>query len=120
MDCQDDLARGLVDIGDDVGDQGAQEPLAGAHADARRVPCGFEVVGKPGKVRRDGGRVLAASLPTEIPGAFRPAGINSRAPTAEGEKGADPSGASSITRPHPWRKPAFLTTRPTSRKNNAS
>jgi hypothetical protein len=28
MDRQDDLARRLVDIGDDVGNEGAQEPLA--------------------------------------------------------------------------------------------
>ena len=56
VDHQDDLARRLVDVGDDVGDQGAHEPLAGAHGRARRVPGGFEVLGEAGEVRRDGGR----------------------------------------------------------------
>ena len=57
MDRQDDLARRLVDIGDDVGDQGAQKPLARAHGHAWRIPCGIEIVGQPGEVGRRGGRV---------------------------------------------------------------
>jgi hypothetical protein len=57
MDRQADLARRLVDIGDDVGHQSAQEPLTSAHTDAWRVPGGFEVVGQPGEVRHDSGRV---------------------------------------------------------------
>src|SRR5215831_10057913 len=55
MDCQDDLARRLVDIGDDVDDQGAQKPLARAHGHAWRVPCGVEIVRQTGEVwQRDG------------------------------------------------------------------
>ena len=57
MDRQDDLASRFVDISNDVGDKGTQEPLASAHADARRVPCGFEVISQPGEVRHDSGRV---------------------------------------------------------------
>jgi hypothetical protein len=50
MDRQDDLACCLVDIGDDIGDQSAQQPLTRAHGDARRIPRGIEVLGKSGKV----------------------------------------------------------------------
>src|SRR4051812_9677630 len=57
MDRQDDLARRLVDIGDDVGHQSAEEPLTSAHSDAWRVPGGLEVVSQPGEVRHDSGRV---------------------------------------------------------------
>jgi len=57
MDRQDDLARRLVDVGNDVGDKGAQEPLTRAHGHARRVPCGVEIVGKAGEVGRRGGRI---------------------------------------------------------------
>jgi hypothetical protein len=53
------LARRFVDIGDDVGDKGAQELLAGAHAHAGCVPCGFEIVGQPGEIRRGGEGVRA-------------------------------------------------------------
>src|SRR4051794_2396852 len=44
IDCQDDLAGRLVDIGDDVGDQGAQKPLARAHGHAWRFPRSIEIV----------------------------------------------------------------------------
>jgi len=57
MDRQEDFTSRLVDIGDDVGDEGAQELLAGTHCDVRRVPRGVEVGGKPGKVRRGGDRI---------------------------------------------------------------
>jgi hypothetical protein len=50
MDRQDDFARRLVDVGDDVGDEGTQQPLAGAHRYAWRVPCGLEIVRQSGKV----------------------------------------------------------------------
>ena len=53
MDRQDDLARRLVDIGDDVGNEGPQEPLASAHADDWRVPGGFEIVGESSEIRHD-------------------------------------------------------------------
>ena len=56
MDCQDDLARRLVDIGDDVGDQGAQKPLARTHGHAWRVPCGIEIVRQASEVWRHDGR----------------------------------------------------------------
>jgi hypothetical protein len=55
MDRQDDLARGFVNVGNDIGDEGTQELLVCAHAHAWRVPCRFEVIGQPGKVRHDGG-----------------------------------------------------------------
>ena len=54
MDRQDNLARRLVDIGNDVGDQGTQQPLARAHGDTWRVPCGLEIVGQAGEVGRYG------------------------------------------------------------------
>jgi len=57
MDRQDDLARRLVDIGDDVGNEGPQEPLASTHADDWRVPGGFEIVGESSEIRHDSGRV---------------------------------------------------------------
>ena len=54
MDRQDNLARRLVDIGNDVGDQGTQQPLARAHGDTWRVPCGLKIVGQAGEVGRYG------------------------------------------------------------------
>jgi hypothetical protein len=57
MDRQDDLARRLVDIGDDVCNEGPQEPLASAHADDWRVPGGFQIVGESSEIRHDSGRV---------------------------------------------------------------
>ena len=57
MDRQDDLARRLVNVGNDVGDQGAQEPLTRAHGHPRRVPRGVEIVGQPGEVGRRGSRI---------------------------------------------------------------
>jgi hypothetical protein len=56
MDCQHDLARCVVDISDDVGDQGAQKPLARAHGHAWRVPCGVEVARQASEVWRHDGR----------------------------------------------------------------
>ena len=52
MDRQDNLARRLVDIGNDIGDQGTQQPLARAHGDTWRVPCGLEIVGQASEVGR--------------------------------------------------------------------
>jgi transposase len=48
MDRQDNLARHLINICNDVGDKGAQEPLARAHGHARRVPRSVEIVSQPG------------------------------------------------------------------------
>src|ERR1700741_3582672 len=56
MDCQDDLARRLVDVSNDVGDQGSQKPLARARGYAWRVPCGIEIVRQVGEVWRHAGR----------------------------------------------------------------
>jgi hypothetical protein len=57
VDHQDDLACCIVDIGDNVFDQGGHEPVARAHARARRVPGRGEIRGKAGEVRRGGGRL---------------------------------------------------------------
>ena len=57
MDRQDDLARGLVDVGDDVGNQRAQQSLARAHRDTWRVPCGVKIGREAGEVRLHNGRV---------------------------------------------------------------
>src|SRR5829696_9465745 len=51
MDREDDLARALVDVGDDVRDEGAQQLLAGAHRHAGRGPCRFEIVGQAREIR---------------------------------------------------------------------
>src|SRR3954453_15392641 len=56
VDHEHDLARGLVDVGDDVRDQGPHEPLAGAHRRAGRVPSGLQVAGEAGEVGRVRGR----------------------------------------------------------------
>ena len=37
MDRQDDLTHCFIDVGDDVGDEGAQKLLTRAHGDIRRV-----------------------------------------------------------------------------------
>ena len=52
MDYQHDFARRFLDIGDDVGDQGAQELLARAHGHPGRVPSRAEIIGKTGEVGR--------------------------------------------------------------------
>ena len=57
MDRQDDLARCLVDVGDDVGDQGTQEPLARTHGHAWSIPGGIEIVGEAGEIGCGGCRV---------------------------------------------------------------
>lgn len=53
VDCQDDLAWRVVDVGDDIGDKGAQELLSSACSDAWSVPGGIEIRSKPDKIRRD-------------------------------------------------------------------
>jgi hypothetical protein len=56
MDRQNDFPNRLVDIGNDLGDKGAEQPLTGAHGHARRVPCGIKIVGQPSEVGRRGDR----------------------------------------------------------------
>ena len=56
MDCQDDLARRVIDIGNDVGDQGAQKPLARAHGHAWCIPSSIEIVRQAGEVWGHDGR----------------------------------------------------------------
>ena len=56
MDRQNDFARRLVDIGDDVGDQGPEQPLASPRGHSRCVPGGLKIVGKTGEIRHGGGR----------------------------------------------------------------
>jgi len=50
VDCQDHFTRRVVDIGDNVDDEGAQKLLTRPHRDVGRVPCGVEVLGKAGKI----------------------------------------------------------------------
>ncbi len=45
MNDQHNLPRRLIDVDDDVVDQGARQLLARAHADADVLPCGLEVLG---------------------------------------------------------------------------
>src|SRR4051812_48094396 len=47
MDREDDLARALVDVGDDIRDEGAQKLLAGAHRHAGRVQAASRSSPKP-------------------------------------------------------------------------
>jgi hypothetical protein len=54
MDRQNDLARLLVDVSDDV-DEGPEKALLSTHAHAWCVPCGFEIIGKSGEVECSGG-----------------------------------------------------------------
>jgi len=63
MDRQNDLTRVVVDVGDDLDDEGPQEALASAHGHAWCVPCGIEVLGEVGEVGRCGGRVWRPALP---------------------------------------------------------
>jgi len=44
-------ARGLVDIGDNIDDQGPEQSLAGTSCDAWRIPRRLKVVGKSGEVQ---------------------------------------------------------------------
>ena len=44
----------FVDVGDDVGDEGAQEPLTRTHGHARRIPRGIEILGEADEVGRGG------------------------------------------------------------------
>ena len=60
VDRQDDLTCSLVDIGNNVGDQSAQEPLARAHCHTQRVPCGVEILRQTSEVRQRNGRVWRA------------------------------------------------------------
>jgi hypothetical protein len=55
MDRQDNLTRRVIDVDDDVGDQGPQEPLARAHCHSRRIPRGTEIVRQAGEVGRGDG-----------------------------------------------------------------
>ena len=73
VDHQDHLTRGLVHVGDDVLDQGADQPLAGAGGGAGRVPGGREILGEPGEVRRIGGRGRRLGRHPAAPGMPRPA-----------------------------------------------
>ncbi|MEI7610153.1 MAG: hypothetical protein WCJ64_22470 [Rhodospirillaceae bacterium] len=57
MDRQHHLAGGVIDIGNDVGDKRAQQPLPGPHVDAGSVPCACEIIGLPAKIRHGLGRV---------------------------------------------------------------
>ena len=51
----DTFSSRFVDIGNDVGDQGAQKPLARAYGHAWRVPCGIEIVRQTSEVWRHDG-----------------------------------------------------------------
>jgi hypothetical protein len=64
MDRQNDLARLLVHIGNDVGYERAEKSLASAHRYARRVPCGFEILGQAGEVGH-GGRWVRRAHPLQ-------------------------------------------------------
>ena len=55
VDGQDDFARGVIDVSDDVHDEGAQQSLPCAHADTWRIPGGIQISRKPGKVGRRSG-----------------------------------------------------------------
>jgi hypothetical protein len=69
MDCENDLARGRIVIGDDVGDQCAQQLLARSHRHARRVPRGRQVFCQPSKVwRYSGGVRLPHSVQSRLTG----------------------------------------------------
>src|SRR5215471_10536176 len=57
MDRQNDLARLVIDIGDDVDDESSEQALASAHGHAWCVPGSTEVIGKTGEVRRCGDRL---------------------------------------------------------------
>ena len=52
-DRQHDLARRVIDICNDIGDQGTQQPLACAHGHPWRVPGSIEIVRQAGEVGRD-------------------------------------------------------------------
>jgi len=54
---QNDLAGFVVDVRDDVLDQGTYETLARAHGRTRRVPRGGEIRGETREVRRIGRRL---------------------------------------------------------------
>ena len=60
MDREDDLARALVIVRDDVGDECTQKLLARSHRHARGIPCGLEVFRESRKIgrRRAGDRPL--------------------------------------------------------------
>jgi hypothetical protein len=57
MNDQDDLARRLVDIDDDLVDQGAHQLLAASHGDVGVLPGRFEILGDRVQVRRRRGAV---------------------------------------------------------------
>ena len=43
---QDHVARSVIDVRHDILDERAQELLATAHVDARRLPGGLEILGE--------------------------------------------------------------------------
>ena len=49
MDREDDFARFMIDIGDNVGNQSSQQLLTGAHADFGSVPRRRQLTGQVGK-----------------------------------------------------------------------
>jgi hypothetical protein len=57
IDRQNDLARLVIDVRDDVDDESSEEALASAHGHAWCVPGSIEVIGKTGEVTRRGGRL---------------------------------------------------------------
>ncbi|MGC3525889.1 hypothetical protein [Pseudomonas aeruginosa] len=52
VDYQNDFARGLVDVGNDIDNQRTNKLLTCAHGDARRIPCGVKILGEFRKVRQ--------------------------------------------------------------------
>jgi hypothetical protein len=62
MDRQNDFVRCLVNIGDDIGDESTQELLTGARGDARSIPSGIEILGKPNEIRRDYAPICSLNL----------------------------------------------------------
>ncbi len=60
MDRQNDFARCLVNISDDIGNEGTQELLTGARGDAGGVPSSIQIIGKADKVGQN--NVVIGSL----------------------------------------------------------
>ena len=59
MNDQDDLTRRLIDIDDDLVDQGAHQLLAATHGDVGVLPGGLEILGDGPQVRHTGVGALA-------------------------------------------------------------
>ena len=62
MNCQDDFAGRVIDVGDDIGDKGTQELLAGARRDTWSIPGGIEILSKPDEIRPDYVPICGLSL----------------------------------------------------------